>query len=138
MEVEVRNIEGVTFIGKGESNHWVSLDGPEKFGGSEAGSKPMELVLISLGGCTGMDITSLLNKMRVNYDDFKIKLSAERSEEQPKIFTKIHIKYIFKGKDIPEDKIEKAVNLSQEKYCSVSAMLREAAEVTYEYEIREE
>lgn len=135
MEAEVRNIEGVTFIGKGDSDHWVPLDGPSKFGGSEAGAKPMEMVLIALGGCTGMDVTSLLNKMKVDYDDFKVKLSAERSEEHPRVFTKIHIKYIVKGENISEEKVKKAVNLSQEKYCPVSAMLRKAAEVTYEHKV---
>lgn len=97
----------------------------------------MELLLISLGGCTGMDVISLMDKMRVPYDRLKIEISTETAEEHPKYYTKIHIHYIIYGKDLPLDKVEKAINLSQEKYCSVSYMLGKAAELTYDHEIRE-
>ena len=131
MRAEVRHVAGLSFVGKADSNHWVAMDGPTAFGGAEAGSKPMELILIALGGCTGMDVVSLLKKMRVEFSDFKVEISAEKKEEHPKTFTKVHIRYIIKS-TAPKEKIEKAVELSQKKYCSVSAILRQSAEVTYE------
>lgn len=137
MEALVKQVEGINFLGKSDSGHWVVLDGPSEFGGSEAGSSPMELVLIALGGCTGMDVASLLDKMRVEYDDLRLEVSAERKDEHPKIFTKIHITYRIGG-DVSEDKVEKAIEKSQNKYCSVSDILRNSAELTYDYEIIEE
>ncbi|KXB06094.1 hypothetical protein AKJ53_01360 [candidate division MSBL1 archaeon SCGC-AAA382F02] len=137
MEVEVKNVEGLNFLGKADSGHWVVMDGPSEYGGTEGGSKPMELVLIALGGCTGMDVVSLLDKMKVNYDDLKIEVSASREEDHPKIFTEIQIKYKIWG-NVPEEKVKKAINKSQEKYCSVSEILQNSAEVNYDYEIIEE
>jgi len=137
MYAEVQHVKGLTFVGKGESNHWVVLDGPSEFGGTEAGTKPMELVLIALGGCTGIDVISILEKMKVKYTDFKMAITAEMAKAHPKKFTKIHIKYSIHG-DVPEEKMKKAMELSQTKYCSVSEMLRKSAEVTYEYEILRE
>jgi len=134
MRVEVQHVKGLTFVGKGETNHWIVMDGPSAFGGTEAGTKPMELVLIALGGCTGMDVVSLLEKMKVKFADFKVSITAEQKEDHPKTFTKIHIKYVVEG-DVPEDKVRKAIDLSQQKYCSVSEILRKSAEITYEYEI---
>ena len=134
MLVEVQHVKGLTFVGKGDSNHWVVMDSSSKFGGAEAGTRPMELVLIALGGCTGMDVAWFLKKMRVHYTDFKIIINAERTEKHPKKFTKIHMKYSIRG-DVPEEKIKKAIELSQTRYCPVSEILRKSAEVTYEYEI---
>ena len=104
------------------------MDGATAFGGSEAASSPMELFLISLGGCTGMDVASLLKKMRVKIDKFEIVIEAERAEEHPKIYTKIDLVYKFWGKDLDSSKakIEKAINSSQDNYCSVSAMIKAA------------
>ena len=138
MKAEVVNVKGLTFVRKAESSHWMVMDGSKEFGGFEAGIKPMEAVLVALGGCTGMDVVSILNKMKVNFDSFEIIIDAERAKEHPKVFTKIHLTYRFKGKNLPRDKIEKAVRLSQERYCSVSAMLRKSAEIDWEIEIAEE
>ena len=135
MRAEIRHVAGLTFAGKADSNHWVVMDGPTAFGGFEGGTKPMELLLIALGGCTGMDVVSLLQKMKVKFEDFRIEISAERKEEHPKVFTKVHIKYIVRSSE-PKEKIEKAVELSQKKYCSVSAILRQTAEITYECDVR--
>jgi len=110
------------------------MDSSAKFGGTEAGTRPMELVLIALGGCTGMDVASALEKMRVNYTDFKVTINGETAEKYPKRFTKIHMKYSIRG-DVPEEKLKRAIELSQTKYCSVSEILRKSAELTYEYEI---
>ncbi|MBC7123973.1 MAG: OsmC family protein, partial [Pseudothermotoga sp.] len=104
-------------------------------GGLSAGPSPMELVLVALTGCTGMDVVSILSKMKVldEVESFRMEVSSERAQDHPKIYTKIHLKYIFKFKNQPfKEQVEKAVQLSQEKYCSVSAMLKKAAEVTYE------
>jgi len=136
-KVEVVQTHGMTMMGRGESNHWVVMDGPEKFRGHEAATRPMELLLISLGGCTGMDVISLMDKMRVPYDRLKIEISYERAQEHPKYYTKIRIHYIIYGKDLPVDKVEKAINLSQNRYCPISYMLRKSSELTYDYEIQE-
>jgi putative redox protein len=113
------------------------MDSLAKFGGTEAGTRPIELVLIALGGCTGMDVASALEKMRVRYRDFKITINGETTEKYPKRFTKIHVKYSIHG-DVPEEKLKRAIDLSQNKYCSVAEILRKSAELTYEYEILKE
>ena len=142
MKVEVVQARGLTMIGRASgSNVWVVMDGPYKFRGSDAGVRPMELFLISLAGCTGMDVISLMDKMKVPYRKLKIGADYERAPEHPKVYTKIHLHYIIYG-DISEEKdkanIEKAIELSQHKYCSVSAMVRNAGiELKYDWEIAE-
>ncbi len=110
----------------------LNIDADEKVGGKNTGPRPKPLLLVALGGCTGMDVVSILGKMRVIPDDFNIEIDGEQTEEHPKYYHKIHVKYIFKGKDLPMEKLEKAVNLSQERYCGVNAMLGKAAEITHE------
>ncbi|MFA6743955.1 MAG: OsmC family protein [Candidatus Neomarinimicrobiota bacterium] len=132
MNVTVQRAENNTFIARGDSNHWVVLDTHKKHGGQDAATSPMEMVLCALGGCTGMDVESLLQKMRTPVDKFRIIISAERREEHPRIFTKIDMKFIFHGENLNADSIAKAVKLSREKYCSVSAMLAQSAQMTYE------
>ncbi|GAB4369876.1 MAG: OsmC family protein [Calditrichia bacterium] len=139
-QIIVRQTEGITFIGRGKSNHWVVMDGSKNFGGSEAASSPMELFLISLGGCTGADVASLLNKMRVDTHKFEITIEAQRAAEHPKVYTQIDLTYRFWGKNLEaaKEKIEKAINLSQDKYCSVSAMIKAAGiPVNYSYDLLE-
>lgn len=126
---------GITFAGRTDSNHWVVMDGPEKFGGSEAGVRPKELLLLSLIGCTGADVASILAKKRVQLDGFNIELNAEESEEHPIVYTSIHIEYIFYGTDIAEKDVERAIELSQTKYCGVTAMLEKAVTITSSYRI---
>ncbi len=141
MRIKVREIDNsLVFIGKGESNHWVVMDGPEKFKGENAGTRPLELMLISLAGCTAADVASILNKMKVSYHRFWIEAEASRKTEHPKVFKSIHLKYYFvklPGISVDEDKLKKAIELSQDKYCSASAMLRQVAELTYSYELIE-
>lgn len=110
----------------------VQLDASREVGGKGKGPRPKPLTLAALGGCTGMDVVSILEKMRVSVEAFDMQIEAEETEEHPKVYRKIHLVYIFKGKDLPMDKLEKAVNLSQERYCGVSAMLRKAVELTHE------
>ncbi|PIS29231.1 MAG: osmotically inducible protein OsmC [Candidatus Marinimicrobia bacterium CG08_land_8_20_14_0_20_45_22] len=132
MKVQILRAKNSTFIAKGDSNHWVVIDTEKEFGGSEAGSRPMEMLLSSLGGCTGIDVETLLNKMRATVDDFQIDIQAERRSEHPRIFTQITIRFLFWGEELNADAIHKAVRLSSEKYCPVTAMLRQSVPITTE------
>jgi len=131
----VKHIQGVTFIGKTDSNHWVVMDGPENFGGSDAGTRPKELILLALGGCTGSDVAVILNKKKVKVDGFEINISADVQETHPQVFTKINLEYVFHGKNIPKEAVERAIELSLTTYCSVTAMLKKAVEITHSYKI---
>lgn len=135
-KIVVKNLEGTTFVSHGSSNHWVVTDGTKEHGGSDAGNRPMELFLISLGGCTGADVTSLLHKMRVNFNKFEIHIEADRAAEHPKVYTRINLIYKLWGEDLQtqKEKIEKAIDLSQNKYCSVSAMIK-AAKIPLHYSL---
>ena len=135
VEGEVRWVKGLQFVGSADSNHHVVMDADSRVGGEDAGARPMELLLIGLGGCTGMDVASILRKMRIEFESLRIELKAEKNDEHPKVYTKIEMKYVITGSDIPEDKFLRAIELSQERYCSVSAMLRKTAEFQIAYEI---
>jgi putative redox protein len=128
--IETRWVKGMAFESSA-NDHQIIMDAHSKFGGENKGPRPKPLLLVSLAGCTGMDVVSLLEKMRVEIEDFKIVVTGELTDEHPKYYHKIHITYQFKGKDIHRGKVEKAVNLSQDKYCGVSYMLKQAAEITY-------
>jgi putative redox protein len=134
----IKQLKGITFVGKTDSNHWITMDGPENFGGSDAGIRPKELILLGLGGCTGSDVVSILSKKRVNLDDFEINIETEVSEEHPQIFTKLHLEYVFYGKDINTKDVERAIELSQTKYCGVTAMLEKTVQITHSYRIEPE
>jgi putative redox protein len=123
------------FEGKTESGHSVLMDAKPEFGGEERGPRSMELLMVALGGCTGMDVVSILKKMKVELEGVTINIDSERATEHPKIFTKINLEYNFTGKNIKEEDVKRAIELSQEKYCSVSAMLKEKAEITYRWNI---
>jgi putative redox protein len=112
--------------------HAIPIDADEQFGGQDMGPKPKGLTLTALAGCTAMDVISILRKMKIEPDDFSVETEAEVSDEHPKVFTKIKVTYRLKGTDLPRDKVEKAVTLSQDKYCGVNAMLKQAAPVEYE------
>jgi putative redox protein len=129
MEASIKWVSGMTFRGE-QDGHELFLDLPPDMGGQDRGAKPKTLLLTGLGGCTGMDVVSILAKMRVALDGFEVRLSADQTDEHPKVFTGIHIKYIFRGKDLPLDKVQKAVALSEERYCGVSAMLAKACPIT--------
>ena len=131
----LKQVKGITFAGKTDSNHWITVDGPENFGGSDAGIRPKELLLLSLAGCTASDVVSILQKKRVKLDDFEINISAEMTEEHPKVFTKIDLEYVFYGDSIAEKDVERAIELSETKYCGVTAMLEKALEINHTYKI---
>jgi len=134
-KVYLKQVKGLTLAAKGESNHWITMDGPEKLGGSNAGVRPKELVLIALAGCTGSDVVSILQKKRVKLTDFEINITAQQSEPHPKVFTHIDVEYVFYGKDIREKDVERAIELSTETYCGVSAMLKKAMTINHTYRI---
>jgi len=134
----IKQIKGITFAGKTDSNHWVTMDGPENFGGSDAGIRPKELILLALAGCTGSDVISILEKKRTPLEDFEINIKADVSDEHPQVFTKIDLEYVFYGKNLNVKDIERAIDLSQTKYCSVTAMLQKAVEMKHSYRIVEE
>ena len=114
------------------NGHTLRIDANETVGGHDTGPRPKPLILVALAGCTGMDVASLFKKMRVEVDSLDIKVSADMTEEHPKYYDKVHILYLVKGKDLDKEKVEKAVKLSQERYCGVSEMVRRFAELTYE------
>jgi len=118
--------------------HKIIIDADTEVGGDNLGPKPKPLMLVALAGCTGMDVVSLMRKMRVNFDKFNIRVDADLSEEHPKHYISMHIIYEVFGKDLPYDKIQRAVELSQDKYCGVSATYRDVLELTYKIELNEE
>lgn len=128
----------MSFVGESGSGHSVVMDGAPEAGGRNLAARPMEMVLIGMGGCTAFDVVMILQKARQPIDDCIVEISAERAEDIPRVFTKIHVHYIVKGHGLSEKQVEKAVHLTAEKYCSVSIMLAASAEVTHDFEIIEE
>jgi putative redox protein len=126
------------FIGETESGNKVKIDIAIEKGGENTGPAPMELLLLSLGGCTGIDVASILEKKRAKLEGIEIKLEAEQAEEHPKVFKKINIKYLFRGEDLKDADLKRAIELSQEKYCSVTAMLEKTADISYTWAIKKE
>jgi len=133
MEVKsnARWLEGMKFAGAGWSGHEMVMDANVESGGEDSGARPMELLLVGLTGCTGMDVVSLLRKMRVPFTGLELNVSADKSEEHPSVFTAIRLEYVVRGHDIDPEKVNKAVALSMERYCSVSAMLRKACPIEH-------
>lgn len=136
-KVYLKQVKGLTLAARGESNHWITMDGPENLGGSNAGVRPKELILIGLAGCTASDVVSILQKKRVKLSDFEINITAQQTEEHPKVFTDIDLEYVFYGKDIKTNDVERAIELSTTTYCSVSAMLKKAMTINHSYRIVE-
>jgi len=138
MKVIIKQVEGCSFVGKADSNHWIAIDTPKESYGSDASANPMELLLIALGSCSGCDIVSILKKKQVQLKGFEILVDAERSDTHPKVFTKIHLKYVFYGEKLNPVYLERAIELSTEKYCSVSAMIKTSVQITSSYKILNE
>lgn len=123
---------------EGEVNgHKLMLDADSAAGGEDKGPRPKPLMLLALAGCSGMDVVSILKKMRVDLDDFNVKVSADLTKEHPMVYSTMHMIYEFKGKNLDPEKINKAINLSQERYCGVSAMYKEFLKLTHEIKIIE-
>lgn len=125
----------MTFIGETSSGHAVVMDGPPEHGGRNIAVRPMEMVLLGLGGCTAFDVVSILKKARQQVKGCEINVKAERADAIPAVFTRIHIHYVLSGKDLSEQQVHRAVQLSAEKYCSVTVMLAKTAEITHDYQV---
>jgi putative redox protein len=139
MKARIQWVEGVQFVGEADSGHPVVLDGPADGGGRNAGLRPMELVLLGTGGCTAYDVVDILRKARQPVSDCVVELEAERAPEPPRVFTRIHVHFIVKGRSLSEAAVKRAVGLSADKYCSASIMLRQAGvEITHDYAIVDE
>lgn len=133
--VTLKQVDGIAFAAKGDSNHWVTMDGPASVGGMEAGSRPKELVLYALAGCTASDVVNILKKKRVPLQGFEMYLTGEEADEHPKVFTDIHVEYVFFGDGVTPPDVERAIELSTTKYCSVSAMLAPKVNISHSYRI---
>ncbi len=138
MEAVVKLVDGLRFVAEGSSGHSLVMDGDPRFGGSDSAPRPTELVLMGLGGCTGMDVISILRKKRQEVKGLEIAVKGKRAESHPKAFTEIEIEYTVTGKGVSEDAVRRAVELSMDRYCSVKATLEGVAKITYSYRIREE
>jgi putative redox protein len=135
MNISVNWVDGMLMVGKSHSGHSITMDGPPEIGGNNLGVRPMEMLLLGVAGCTMIDVVTTLKKMRQDLTNCETKLSAERADEHPKVFTDIHIQFIVKGQDLDPKKVEKAITLSAEKYCSASIMLGKTASITHDFEI---
>jgi len=136
LKVRVKWVEDVSFVGESETGHAVVLDGAPENGGRNIGMRPMEMLLIGMGGCTSFDVVTILKKSRQPVVDCVAEIEAERADEVPKVFTKIHVHFVITGNDLNEKQVERAVSLSAEKYCSASIMLSKSVEITHDYEIK--
>ncbi len=125
----------MSFVGESASGHSVVMDGAPEAGGRNLGVRPMEMVLLGLGGCTSFDVISILQKSRQPVTDCVVEIEAERADSVPKVFTRIHIHFVVSGRGLDESKVDRAVNLSADKYCSVSRMLEKAATITHDFEV---
>ena len=139
MKATIRQVKGLSLVGKADSNHWVPMDAIEDVGGNNAASRAIELVLLGLGGCTSMDVLSIMAKKRAPVQDFEMEIDAEQATEHPKVFTKIKLNYIFYGdkEKIRAKDIERAIELSRDTYCPVSNMLKHSVPIEHTYEVRE-
>ncbi|HDH15850.1 MAG TPA: OsmC family protein [Gammaproteobacteria bacterium] len=137
MRVEVDWLDGMAFEARGDSGHKVLIDASPDVGGKNRGSRPMEILLMGLGGCSSIDVMLMLKKSRQDVTNCKAVIEAKRADTVPAVFTHIHVHFIVKGRGLSAKHIERAVKLSAEKYCSASIMLSQAAEMTHDFEVLE-
>ena len=138
MECTVRWGDGMTFVAETGSNHLVAMDGAPDGGGRNLAPRPMEVMLAGAGGCTAYDVVVILKKNQQDVTGCEVKMSAERAASDPKVFTKVHYRFIVRGRNLKQNLVEQAVRLSHEKYCSATAMLAKTAAITIDFEILEE
>lgn len=136
MKARIKWVEGVSFVGESETGHAVVLDGAPENGGRNIGMRPMEMLLIGMGACTSFDVVTILKKARQPIVDCVAEIQAERADEIPKVFTKIHVHFVVTGDGLNEMQVERAVKLSAEKYCSASIMLSKSVAITHGFEIK--
>ncbi len=137
MKARIKWIENVTFVAESGSGHALVMDGAPEGGGRNLGPRPMEVVLMGTGGCTAYDVMHILRKSRAPVTDCVLEIESERAAEDPKVFTKIHFHFVVTGKGLKPAQVERAVQLSAEKYCSASIMLGKTAAITHDFEVRE-
>jgi putative redox protein len=135
MKTTVKWCDGMSFEAETQSGHKIKMDGAEKYGGKNKGARPMELLLSSLGGCSCFDVILILKKSKQNITDCKVKISATRANTTPAVFTKIHLDFFINGDALKEKRVQKAVSLSVEKYCSVVKMLQNSVTIDYRVNI---
>ena len=137
MKARIKWVEQVSFLGESESGHALLMDGAPEGGGRNLGPRPMETVLIGTGGCSAYDVVLILKKSRETVTDCVVEIEAERAQQDPKVFTRIHFHYVVTGKSLNPKRVEQAIHLSAEKYCSASIMLGKTANITHDFEIME-
>lgn len=137
MEARIKWLDHMTFVGETGSGHSVVMDGSPELGGRNLAARPMEMLLLGLGGCTAFDVVLILRKSRQDIQDCEVRLSAERASTTPAVFTRIHLHYVVSGAGLSESHVERAVKLSSEKYCSATVMLGKTASITHDFEIVE-
>jgi len=137
MKARVKWIEGAAMLGEADSGHGVVMDGPPDYGGRNLGLRPMEMLLVGMGGCTEFDVLLILRKARQEVTDCVVELTAERAETDPKVFTRIHVHFILTGKGLSDKQVDRAIRLSAEKFCSASITLGGTAQITHDFEIRD-
>lgn len=135
MKATVKWLEDVSFSGSSGSGHSVIMDGAPEFGGANQGMRPMEMLLLGMGGCTAFDVVHILRKARQDIVDFEVDLDAQRAEAPPKVFTRIHVHFEIRGHNVSPAAVERAIDLSLSKYCSATIMLAKTAEITHDYSI---
>ncbi|WP_137937998.1 OsmC family protein [Chitinivorax sp. B] len=135
MKARIKWVEGVSFLGETQSGHAVLMDGPPESGGRNLGPRPMEMVLLGTGGCTSYDVIHILKKGRHDITDCYVEIDADRAENDPKVFTRIHFHFVVTGHHLKEEAVSRAIELSAEKYCSASIMLGKTADITHDFEI---
>ena len=137
MKARIKWVQDATFLGESGSGHAVVMDGPPDYGGRDLGVRPMEMLLLGMGGCASFDVVLILKRSRQAITDCVAEIEAERAAQEPKVFTAIHVHFIVTGKELDEKRVARAVELSAEKYCSASIMLGKTATITHDYEIRQ-
>lgn len=137
MKASIKWTGGMAFEGTPGSGHAVTMDSSPDFGGQDKGPRPMELMLLGMGGCTSIDVMNILNKSRQDVTDCVAEIEAERADTEPKVFTKIHVHFVVTGRGLEPKRVERAIQLSAEKYCSASIMLGQTAEITHDFEVVE-
>ena len=135
MKARVKWLDNMSFVGESGSGHSIVMDGPPEAGGRDLGVRPMEMLLLGLGGCSSFDVVSILKKTRQNVTSCEVDIKAERADNEPKVFIKVHLHFKVSGDDLSEKKVEKAISLSANKYCSAAIMFEKTAAVTHSFEI---
>ncbi len=138
MKTRIVWLEDMTYVAQSPSGHALVMDGPPELGGHNLGPRPMEMLLMGMGGCTAIDVVNILRKARQDLRGCEIEIAAERADSDPKVFTQIHVHFILTGQSLSTKHIERAIHLSAEKYCSASIMLGQTAKITHTFEIRDD